>query len=173
MELMSTYINKLEAYTDLEVSIIRSTKINKVLKAIIKLPTIPKEEEYNFRGRSVQILSKWKQLLESDIPSAGEGSTPADKPTSNGVHKKGRGGKKAEVKKEEEKKTEEADEDTAEPSKDGDISMADADDEKPEAEKEEKEAKEEEKADENEKEEKEKEQEEAGTPVQDADAMET
>lgn len=171
MELMSTYINKLEAYTDLEVSIIRSTKINKVLKAIIKLPTIPKEEEYNFRGRSVQILSKWKQLLESDIPSAGEGSTPADKPTSNGVHKKGRGGKKVEVKKEEEKKTEEADEDTAEPSKDGDISMADADDEKPEAEKEEKTAKEEEKEDENE-EEKEKE-EEAGTPVKDADAMET
>ncbi|OAL65927.1 hypothetical protein A7C99_3030 [Trichophyton rubrum] len=172
MELMSTYINKLEAYTDLEVSIIRSTKINKVLKAIIKLPTIPKEEEYNFRGRSVQILSRWKQLLESDIPSAGEGSTPADKPTSNGVHKKGRGGKKAEVKKEEEKKTEEADEDTAEPSKDGDISMADADDEKPEAEKDEKVAKEEEKENENENEEKEKE-EEAGTPVKDADAMET
>ncbi|EFR02094.1 PWWP domain-containing protein [Nannizzia gypsea CBS 118893] len=179
MELMSTYINKLEAYSDLEVSIIRSTKINKVLKAIIKLPTIPKEEEYNFRGRSVQILSKWKQLLESDIPSAGEGSTPADKPTSNGVHKKGRAGnKKAETKKGQEKKTEDADEDTAEPSKDGDISMADADDEKPETEKEERVAEEEENEKEKDEEEKEKEkekekEEEAGTPTKDADAMET
>ncbi|KAM5494716.1 hypothetical protein MaudMau93_000012 [Microsporum audouinii] len=157
MELMSTYINKLEAYSDLEVSIIRSTKINKVLKAIIKLPTIPKEEEYNFRGRSVQILSKWKQLLESDIPSAGEASTPADKPTSNGVHKKGKAGNK----KDEEKKADDADEDAAEPSKDGDISMVDADDEKPEAEKE------------REVEAEEKEEKEAGTPAKEADAMET
>ncbi|KAF3482128.1 uncharacterized protein GIQ15_04887 [Arthroderma uncinatum] len=155
MELMSTYINKLEAYSDLEVSIIRSTKINKVLKAIIKLPTIPKEEEYNFRGRSIQILSRWKQLLESDMPSAGEASTPADKPTSNGVHKKNKSEKK------DDKKAEDADEDAAEPSKDGDISMADADDEKPETEKE-KEAEEEDK-----------EEKEAGTPAKDADAMET
>ncbi|KAK2877281.1 hypothetical protein FQN49_001286 [Arthroderma sp. PD_2] len=152
MDLMSTYINKLEAYSDLEVSIIRSTKINKVLKAIIKLPTIPKEEEYNFRGRSVQILSRWKQLLESDIPSAGEAATPTDKPTSNGVHKKG---------KKDGKKTEDADEDTAEPSKDGDVSMVDADEEKPEAEKE-KDAEEEKK-----------EEEEAGTPAKETDAMET
>ncbi|ODH45204.1 hypothetical protein ACO22_00317 [Paracoccidioides brasiliensis] len=68
MENMSNYIQKLESYADLEVSIIRTTKINKVLKAIIKLNSIPKDEEFNFRGRSINILNKWKTLLDSDIP---------------------------------------------------------------------------------------------------------
>ncbi|OAX80271.1 hypothetical protein ACJ72_05395 [Emergomyces africanus] len=68
MASMSNYIQKLESYSDLEVSIIRTTKINKVLKAIIKLNSIPKDEEFNFRGRSINILNKWKTLLDSDIP---------------------------------------------------------------------------------------------------------
>ncbi|OJD14881.1 hypothetical protein AJ78_04828 [Emergomyces pasteurianus Ep9510] len=70
MASMSNYIQKLESYSDLEVSIIRTTKINKVLKAIIKLNSIPKDEEFNFRGRSINILNKWKTLLDSDIPPA-------------------------------------------------------------------------------------------------------
>ncbi|KAK2740386.1 hypothetical protein FQN57_006126 [Myotisia sp. PD_48] len=85
METMSSYIQKLHSYSDLEVSIIRSTKIHKVLKAIIKLPSIPREEEFDFRGRSVEILSKWKQLLESDLP---DNVSAAAKPTTNGIHKK-------------------------------------------------------------------------------------
>ncbi|KKZ65044.1 hypothetical protein EMCG_09067 [[Emmonsia] crescens] len=72
MASMSNYIQKLESYSDLEVSIIRTTKINKVLKAIIKLNSIPKDEEFNFRGRSINILNKWKTLLDSDIPPAKE-----------------------------------------------------------------------------------------------------
>ena len=63
---MSIYFTKLEARADnLEVSIIRTTKINKVLKAILKLNSmIPKDEEYQFRRRSIDILSKWKSLVE-------------------------------------------------------------------------------------------------------------
>jgi hypothetical protein len=132
MAAMSNYIQKLEQYNDLEGSIIRRTKINKVLKAIIKLNTIPKEEEYRFRQRSVEILGKWKHLLESDIPKdEASGSKDAeDEPKSNGVHKKGNGKKGSETPASEGKK-EDAQEDgeTKEDEKiKEDESMADAGD---------------------------------------------
>lgn len=75
---MSEYVGKLEGYSDLEVSIIRATKINKVLKAILKLSTIPKEEEYNFKTRSQTLLDKWNKILASDT------TTPAA-PHTNGA----------------------------------------------------------------------------------------
>ncbi|EDN06145.1 conserved hypothetical protein [Histoplasma mississippiense (nom. inval.)] len=80
MASMSNFIQKLESYADLEVSIIRTTKINKVLKAIIKLNSIPKDEEFNFRRRSINILNKWTTLLDSDIPPAREKEEQEPKP---------------------------------------------------------------------------------------------
>ena len=59
MSLMSDYIQELETYGDLEVGIIRTTKIHKVLKAITMLNSIPKDEVYGFRRRSINILGKW------------------------------------------------------------------------------------------------------------------
>lgn len=93
MEMMSNYITKLDSYDDLEISIIRETKINKVLKGIIKLADIPKESEYNFRGRSIDLLKKWKHW---DAPSAEGGADKAAtdkklKPATNGVHKDANG----------------------------------------------------------------------------------
>lgn len=73
MKQMSEYVSKLEGYADLEVAIIRVTKINKVLKAILKLPTIPKEEEFQFKPRSQSLLDKWNKLLATDVPQP---STP-------------------------------------------------------------------------------------------------
>jgi hypothetical protein len=77
MSSMSEFVTKLEGYADLEVSIIRATKINKVLKAILKLGTIPREEEFNFKTRSQALLDKWNKLLavDQDVPD----------PTTNGV----------------------------------------------------------------------------------------
>lgn len=81
MKAMSEFVSKLEGYADLEVSIIRATKINKVLKAILKLATIPKEEEFQFKPRSQTLLDKWNKLLAS------EQGTPVAPPsaTTNGV----------------------------------------------------------------------------------------
>ncbi len=77
---MSEYVSKLEGYADLEVSIIRATKINKVLKAILKLEVIPKEEDFQFKPRSQTLLDKWNKLLAS------EQGTPAAAPaTTNGA----------------------------------------------------------------------------------------
>ncbi|OGM51113.1 PWWP domain protein [Aspergillus bombycis] len=83
MTSMSTYFTKLENYQDLEVSIIRSTKINKVLKMIVKLSSIPRDEEFQFRRRAVDLLSKWKTVLDADTtPGPSERKSKA-----NGIHK--------------------------------------------------------------------------------------
>ncbi len=91
MKLMSDYVAKLEGFPDLEVSIIRATKINKVLKAILKLASIPKEEEFQFKPRSQTLLDKWNKLLAVD---PGPASTEPTTGT-NGVN-----GKSADAKEE-------------------------------------------------------------------------
>ena len=90
MPQMSQYIKKLENYEDLEVSIIRTTKINKVLKALVKLNTIPRDEEFSFRKRSVELLGKWNKILGAE-PEGDNGTLVEEKdskstPTTNGVH---------------------------------------------------------------------------------------
>src|SRR5450432_419900 len=90
MKGMSEYISKLEGYADLEVSIIRATKINKVLKAILKLSEIPKESEFQFKDRSRSLLEKWNKILESaEQPAASATPAPveeaASKELTNGV----------------------------------------------------------------------------------------
>ncbi|KAL2134752.1 hypothetical protein VTI74DRAFT_10908 [Chaetomium olivicolor] len=85
MKLISDYLRKLEGFPDLEVSIIRATKINKVLKAILKLENIPKEEEFKFKPRSQVLLDKWNKLLAVD----GTPATPAAEV--NGTSKKANG----------------------------------------------------------------------------------
>jgi hypothetical protein len=88
MAVMANFISKLEEYGDLEVSIIRSTKINKVLKALIKLNTIPKDEEFDFKGRSMNLLARWNKALGADAEAAGPpAEEKADQPTTNGAHK--------------------------------------------------------------------------------------
>lgn len=86
MKQMSEFVTKLEGYSDLEVSIIRATKINKVLKAILKLATIPKEEEFKFKQRSQSLLDKWNKLLAS------EQGTPAAATATNGLSEGKSGG---------------------------------------------------------------------------------
>lgn len=89
MPQMSNYIKKLEHYADLEVTIIRQTKINKVLKALIKLNTIPRDEEFQFRKRSLELLTAWNKILGAEPPDAadigGEKEENAS-PATNGIH---------------------------------------------------------------------------------------
>lgn len=90
MKQMSEFITMLENFVDLEVAIIRTTKINKVLKAILKLDSIPREEEFQFKKRSQTLLDKWNKLLAVDGTSANgvNGAAEADAPEkkeANGV----------------------------------------------------------------------------------------
>lgn len=82
MDALSDLVTKLENQTDLEVSIIRETKINKVLKAILKLDNIPREAEFNFKARSQALLDRWTKILATDTPVT---PTAPAAPT-NGVH---------------------------------------------------------------------------------------
>lgn len=99
MAAMGPYFDKLEKHADLEVSIIRSTKINKVLKMIVKLNSIPRDEEFNFHHRAMHILSSWKAVLDSDTPAADKDS----KPTANGGSKDDEGAETPKLETEEEK----------------------------------------------------------------------
>ena len=69
MKQMSDFLTELEAYPDLESNIIRTTKIHKVLKQMIKLDNIPLEEEFKFRDRSSKLLAKWNDTLSSETPA--------------------------------------------------------------------------------------------------------
>ena len=83
---MAGLFTKLESYPELEVSIIRVTRINKVLKMIVKLPFIPRDEEFHFRRRALNILSKWKNILDAE-PESASTSERQRQPKANGVHK--------------------------------------------------------------------------------------
>ena len=82
MTSMANCLSKLENYDEIEISIIRQTKINKVLKMIVKLNFVPRDEELQFRQRAMNILSKWKSLEP-------ETATPTDdkEAMANGVSK--------------------------------------------------------------------------------------
>ncbi|KAI0482781.1 hypothetical protein GGR56DRAFT_621546 [Xylariaceae sp. FL0804] len=81
MKPMSEFLAKLETFPDLEVSIIRATKINKVLKAILKIEAIPKEADFQFKSRSQVLLDKWNHILAT--ANDGAASAPA---AANGVN---------------------------------------------------------------------------------------
>lgn len=70
---MSDFLSELETYPDLEGSIIRTTKIHKVLRQMLKLPTIPLDEEFHFKTRSVDLLAKWNETLSNDPNGGGVG----------------------------------------------------------------------------------------------------
>lgn len=84
MEPMSDYLAKLELVLGLTASIIRATKIHKVLKAILRLESIPKEEEFNFKTRSQSLLDKWNKLL-ADARAAIATATASTANGTNGV----------------------------------------------------------------------------------------
>ena len=87
---MSEYLTKLEGFPDLEVSIIKKTKINKVLKAILKLESIPRGNDFKFKPRSQVMLEKWNKLLAADAAANSQAAngvvgSAADASAANGV----------------------------------------------------------------------------------------
>jgi hypothetical protein len=99
MDTMNGFFEQLEGHKDLEPSIIRATKVHKVLKAIVKLTSIPKEEEYNFKKRSATLLEIWNKRMETDGDVPPQSATEAKPsaalpekeesaaPQTNGAHK--------------------------------------------------------------------------------------
>ncbi|KAK0946775.1 hypothetical protein LTS01_026038, partial [Friedmanniomyces endolithicus] len=67
---MADFFAQLESFDALEPAIIRTTKIHKVLKAIVKLSSIPKDEEHGFKRRSAAMLENWNKRLDADGEAA-------------------------------------------------------------------------------------------------------
>lgn len=83
---MSGHLAELETFGGIEVSIIRQTKIQKVLRAIVKLPSIPKEEQYHFKQRAIDIQNMWRSLFDAEIPTSAAAPSGKDaKAETNGV----------------------------------------------------------------------------------------
>lgn len=126
MDSMSDYLKQLELHDDLEAEVIKKTKVHKVLKAIIKLEGIPKEEEFEFKKRSTDLLNKWGGALAAETDTAPETTT-------NGVKQDKEASEPAKEETPAAKEDEEKKEDTsAEPAvtktaQDGDVVMGDAD----------------------------------------------
>jgi hypothetical protein len=70
MKSMAEYMSMLENMPKLEAVVIKETRIYKVMKQIIKMSSIPHEEEYNFKSRSQKLLDGWNKTLASDESSA-------------------------------------------------------------------------------------------------------
>ena len=127
---MDDYLGQLEKTENLDAEVIKKTKVHKVLKAIVKLNTsIPKEEQYDFKGRSSKLLQKWTSILSAD-GEAGEAAVPTSEPTTNGVN-----GAKSEPPVAEDKAETAADtiEVAKAPEVDGDVPMTDAKTDEPAA----------------------------------------
>lgn len=81
---MAEFFGQLEKYDNLEPSIIRTTKIHKVLKAIVKLASIPKDEEFSFKKRSADLLEIWNKRMEGEGDAAPKSAVEEKAPETNG-----------------------------------------------------------------------------------------
>jgi hypothetical protein len=75
MVTMAEYFTQLEALDDLEQGVIKTTKIHKVLKAILKLVNIPQDDVHHFKDRSTALLTKWQKVLAEGGADAGGDET--------------------------------------------------------------------------------------------------
>jgi hypothetical protein len=130
MPVMTEHLSTLEENQDLEADIIQKTKVNKLLKVILKLTTIPRDEEFGFKERCEKLLKAWNVILqkaeEEAAPENDEEAAPAETDTAtapvvaekNGSieHKAAANGDKAEATETiEEKRGEEGDKMVIEP----------------------------------------------------------
>ncbi|KAK9455831.1 hypothetical protein V1511DRAFT_487758 [Dipodascopsis uninucleata] len=78
METMHKLLSKLEGFQGLELSIIRSTKINKVLKGINRLSYIPRDNEFHFKERCQKVLEGWNSLFDGNLSPAPQTNASAE-----------------------------------------------------------------------------------------------
>lgn len=77
MPAMAEFFTRLEDFTEMDASILRATRIHKLPKAIMRLESIPREDEFNFKSRSTGLLEKWNKIL-ADAPPAAETPAPVN-----------------------------------------------------------------------------------------------
>lgn len=59
MELHDKTLKQVEEYTGITALQLRLTKIGKVMKRILQLPNIPRDEEFHIRDRAQRLCDVW------------------------------------------------------------------------------------------------------------------
>lgn len=78
---MNEHLTALETFQDLESPIIRETKVAKLLKVILKLESIPRDEEFKFKERCTKLLAAWTAILSSDDVKRDDSNTNGETKT--------------------------------------------------------------------------------------------
>jgi hypothetical protein len=68
MPAVSDHLKWLEGH-DIDAEVIRHTKMHKVLKALLKLRSIPRDEEFSIRARSMKLLEMMNGRLSQSLSS--------------------------------------------------------------------------------------------------------
>ncbi|KAL4402852.1 hypothetical protein ACI68E_000626 [Malassezia pachydermatis] len=63
MDAQDATFKTVEAYTDMTVEQLKTTKIGKVMKRIHQLPDVPHDDKFHFRERAGALVKKWGTLL--------------------------------------------------------------------------------------------------------------
>ena len=82
---MSSFLEKLEETDIPSKTIIRATRIPRLLKEIKKLQEIPNQDEFDIKGRAGSLLEKWEAALNFvplviDLTESGSGKSPTSIP---------------------------------------------------------------------------------------------
>ncbi|KAI0462588.1 hypothetical protein LJB42_004082 [Komagataella kurtzmanii] len=100
-------LEKFNEVTDVSVDLLRSSKLHKVLKAILKVPELERPDDFKFHTRSQAVLNSWGPYLEelkqeritqSTVPSKSEDESKGTDIEPNGegkIEANGENGKKA------------------------------------------------------------------------------
>lgn len=83
IDALDSYYSKLEQIKEIDISLLRATKIGKVMKRVIQLSAIPKDDEFHFRERSRKLIESWQEIMgisADDADDAGKMSPGAAEP---------------------------------------------------------------------------------------------
>jgi hypothetical protein len=67
---LSNHLGRLEGLPELELSVMRETKIKKLLSAILRTKDIPEESKYKFKSRITAVLAGWNKLSAEQTDSS-------------------------------------------------------------------------------------------------------
>ncbi|CAE6479640.1 unnamed protein product [Rhizoctonia solani] len=80
---LDTVFTTVESYDKMTVEYLSYSKIGKVMRKIIQLPTIPSDEQYHFRQRAQSLVAKWQQLITTSEDGSPSNNTTKDKVASS------------------------------------------------------------------------------------------
>ncbi|CAE6404498.1 unnamed protein product [Rhizoctonia solani] len=80
---LDTVFTTVESYDKMTVEYLSYSKIGKVMRKIIQLPSIPSDDQYHFRQRAQALVTKWQQLITTSEDGSSSNNTNKEKVASS------------------------------------------------------------------------------------------